>query len=65
MKNQKIKIETKIEVDPEEKPEDILQVEKLSLPNEVLSKKKRKKNLLKVMKPRKYGKLHYIYQSYR
>ena len=54
-----------MEVDSEEKPEDILQVEKLSLPNEVLSKKKRKKNLLKVMKPRKYGKLHYIYQSYR
>jgi len=64
LKNQKIKIERKIENNPEENPEDILQVEKISLPNEVVSKK-RKKNLSKVMKPRKYGKLHYIYQSYR
>jgi len=65
LKNQKIKIETKIEINHEEKPEEILQVEKISPPNEVVSNKKRKKNLSKIMKPRKYGKLHYIYQSYR
>ena len=64
MKNQKVKIETKIENNPEEKPEDIFQVENISLPNKVVSKK-RKKNLSKVVKPRKNGKLHYIYQSYR
>ena len=65
MKNQKIKIETKVEESHEEKPEDILQVEKISSPNKVVSNKKRKKNLSNALKPRKYGKLHYIYQSYR
>ena len=65
LKNPKIKIEPKVEHEPIETAEEILQVEKITPSDEVVSKKKRKKNLLKAMKQRKYGKLHYIYQSYR
>ena len=65
LKNPKIKIERKVEHEPIERAEEILQVEKITPSDEAVSKKKRKKNLLKAMKPRKYGKLHYIYQSYR